>query len=178
MTLSEILSEALNQLGNSTDAQVKDTYKEQHTAYANDAQHDLARFIHQYRTDTLSIVDGVLDLSALPKECVKVSSVKKSSTSYSFTAGDDRTKINISGLTAGEVSVTYEYAPDDIVYDQDVPDLPSAMHKLIPVYIAARENMGKDIPRATALFEIYEKGKRQARSNVGGSDSFKIINIY
>ncbi len=181
MTLTQILSEALVQLNLETDAQNAKAYKKKHTLYANEGAQDLALYLKLRRTDQLTLTSGALDLSALPRQCIRVLSVARGGTEYEFYYGAASGTIQVPYLTDGAVDVTYRYAPNDMTSDSDEPDIPKYLHKLLPTYIAGREHTTDDPTqqsRAKAYFELYEAGRRRARTNAGETDAFRIVNKF
>ncbi len=67
MTLKELLTGALLQLDRGTDAQTLESWRDKLTRYLNDAMIDLTSELQPRRSDTLTLVNGVLDLTQLPR---------------------------------------------------------------------------------------------------------------
>ena len=117
MTLQELLTSALQQLGRGTDAQTLESWRDKLTRYLNDAVDDLAAVIRPRRTDTAALENGVLRLSALPRRCIKVLSVARGDKRYPFYYGTGTDNIRVPGLKDGDVLVCYRYAPEHMQAD-------------------------------------------------------------
>ena len=180
LSLEQIIANALKQIGHSSDAQKTSEWNDQFMNYANEAQLDLARHARKKRTEDLVVTDGMILRTSFARELLKVSSVKSGSTSYGFTA-EDPAAISITGLDAGTVSVTYEYAPEDMKDGQEFPDIPESLHAAIPLYISYRYYMTKDESqqrRAIMFFDAYERMKKNYSGNLGGSDQYSLLNVF
>lgn len=181
MNLSTILSEALVQLGQANDQQMKKHYDEKHKLYANDCLLDLAYYYHLRKTETITVSDGVFDLSTLESLCKRVSSVSRDDVSYSFYLGAATGYIKIPDMTDGSAEITYEYIPDKLEDDSAYPDVPEQLHNLFPLYIAGRDRAAgnrEEQQRATTFFQLYENGKKTARASVGEADAYTIFNKF
>ena len=95
MTLQELLTSALQQLGRGTDAQTLESWRDKLTRYLNDAVDDLAAVIRPRRTDMAALENGVLRLSALPRRCIKVLSVARGDKRYPFYYGTGTDNIRV-----------------------------------------------------------------------------------
>lgn len=180
LSLEQIITNALEQTGNSSDAQKTSEWNDRFTVFANEAQLDLARHVRKKRTDDLAVTDGKIMLSAFPREVLKVSSVKVGGSACGFTA-EDSDSILISGASSGTATVTYEYAPADMKDGQEFPDVPGSLHAAIPLYIAYRFYMSKDASyrdRAFMAKEKYDQMKKDYRGNIGGSDQSSLLNVF
>lgn len=181
MNLTTILSRALTELGYKDDQQMKSKRGTQHKMYANDCLIDLAYYLHLRRTETVTVSDETVDLSALERICKRVSSISRDDVAYQFYLGRSTGGIRVPGITDGSVDVTYEYIPNNLEDDTGFPDVPEQLHSLFPIYIAARDRAAgnrEEQQRASFFFELYESGKRKARKSMGEADAYTIINKY
>ena len=80
MTLKELLTGALLQLDRGTDAQTLESWRDKLTRYLNDAMIDLASELQPRQMDELTLTNGSLDLSKLPRDVVKVLALTREST--------------------------------------------------------------------------------------------------
>lgn len=177
LTLEQIVANALGQIGQSTDAQKTSNWNNDFFAYANEAQLDLACRVKRKRTDDLVVTDGVILLSDFPREVLKVSSIKVGSTSYAFSV-ESAGSITVSGVTSETVSVTYEYAPQDMQDGQEYPDIPASLHAAIPLYISYRYYMTRDQSKAAMFKTQYDQMKSRASGDIGGSDQYALLNVF
>lgn len=179
MTLEQIITSALKETGDSTDAQTTDAFYDKYRDYANDAMLDIARHIRQSRSENVPVANGVILISDLSKGVCKVSSVTVAGTSYGFSFATPG-KINI-GTVSGTATVVYEYAPTNMQDGIESPDVPEHFHALIPIYMAYRVNLAKDPTyqrRAEGFRDLYEQSKRRIAAQNGGADQYKIINKF
>lgn len=177
LTLEQIISNALGQIGESTDAQKTSEWNDPFLTYANEAQLDLARRVRRKRTDNLVVTGGKIQRSDFTREVLKVSSIKAGSTAYNFSE-EDPEAVTVSGLTSGTVSVTYEYAPADMKDGQEYPDIPASLHAAIPLYISYRYYMTRDQSKAQMFKYAYDAMKSGANSNIGGDDKYALLNLF
>jgi len=178
MTLVNILTRALVELGRKTDAQSMDAWREKLTIFANDGCADLAEYLNLKRTDTVTATDGIVKLSDLERGCRKIVSASQNGSSLSVTETNDSKTINVG--SSGEVQVTYRYIPKDMENDIDSPDVPEALHRLIVTYVVYRDHLSLDPSmqgRATAILQVYERGRMNARKKYGESDIYSIYNV-
>jgi len=177
LTLEQIVANALEQIGHSSDAQKTSEWNDQFFAYANEAQLDLARHVRKKRTDDIIVAGGKILRTDFPREVLKVSSIKMDGTAYGFSA-EDSDSITVSGLQVGTVSVTYEYAPDNMKDGQDYPDIPCSLHMAIPLFISYRYYMTKDQGKAAMFKDQYDQFKKNVNQNIGGSEQFSFLNVF
>jgi len=177
LTLGQIVTNALEQIGHSSDAQKTSEWIDRFKAFANEAQLDLARHVRKKRTDDIEVVDGKILRTDFPREVLKVSSIKVDGTAYGFSA-EDSDSITVAGLQAGTASVTYEYAPADMKDEQEYPDVPGSLHAAIPQFISYRYYMTNDQGKAMMFKNAYEEIKNKVPGNIGGSDQYSLLNVF
>lgn len=152
MTLNEIIAASLGMLDRGTDAQTIEFYSTKFTAYANSAIKRIAEAYRPERTDTVESDSG-FDLSSLKRSCVVVKSVRQNGRNVRWGHAElDRMWCDASG----EVEVTYIFYPAPLVNATDRPELPEAVHRLIPEYVAARQ-LGSD-PNAAIHYQEFNAG--------------------
>jgi len=179
MTLKELLTGALLQLDLGTDAQTLESWRDKLTRYLNDALIDLTGELQQRRTDELTLKAGELDLSALPRDLVKVIALSRAGTRLPFYYGLSTAKLCVPATEDGTVLVTYRYVPELLKVDTDVPDLPEWCHGALIGYAVGRERASGDansIAAARACFELYNAAKRLMRAQRGELDAYAIEN--
>lgn len=176
MTLVDIITRALVELGRNTDAQSTGAWKDKLTLFANEGMEDLADYLDIKRTDTVTAVDGRIDLKDLSRRCNKVISASKGTKAVTVTE-------SVTGFVAvsdsGEMNVTYRYLPDELKNDTDVPDIPEWLHPLLVTYVVYRDHLTLDPSqqaRANVFGQMYERGKLNARKKLGESDVYSIYN--
>lgn len=177
MTLNEITTAALAQLGRSTDSQTIETWRQTFTRYANDAIKDLAETMQLYRTDTVPVVNGVINTAKLPYCCYRVLSVDDST---QFRPGNSSEEI-IFDTKADSAAVKYRYIPEAIENPSFSPGLPEHTHPLIVLYIVARERSSGDTSTQQGsgiYFELYNAEKARLRPHLGDPDAYKILNRW
>lgn len=178
MTLVNIITQALIELGRTTDAQQMEAWKQKFTVFANDGMRDLAEYLELRKTDTVTAGDGRISVSDLSNACVKVVGVTQNGADIPFNMGRTSNEIEVSG--SGEMQVEYRYIPNDIKNNTDQPGIPVHLHPLLVSYIVYREHLTADPTmqrRANAFYQIYESGKRQARKTLGEADIYSIYNV-
>jgi len=180
MTLNDILVSALAQLDRGHDSQTLDTWRNKLTRFANEAVYDIAMAVRPYRTDTLTVTEGMADLSQLPRGCVKVCSVMQQGASRVFYRGVGSDVLRVPGAE-GTVSVTYQYVPREMSLPTDEPELPAHCQGPIVTYVVGRERASGDVSTqggAGVYFEIYNAAKRQLRTHRGERDVYCIRNRW
>lgn len=181
MTLQELLTGVLQQLDRGTDAQTVEVWRDKLCAFLNDAIIDLTGELMLRRTDELPITDGCIDLSRLPRGCVKVCALHVGGRRWPFYYGTGSQTLRVPGAPDGTAVITYRYIPQRLSADTDVPDLPEWTHDYLVLYAVGRERAGGDaasISAARACFELYNAAKRQLRPHVGESDAYALENCY
>lgn len=182
MTLNDIIVAALAQLDRGHDAQSLDVWRDKLTRFANEAVQDLAGAYSPRTTEAITVNNGVLDISGLSNECVRVYKVARDGIALSFFASDTgKLQVN-TGETGGvQVDVTYRYAPADMTSPTDVPALPSYMHGLIVCYVVGRERAAGDVSLqrgGNVYFQMYQAGKAGIRPHLGDAESYRIVNRW
>ncbi len=177
MTLVNIITRALIELGRGTDAQSTEAWRDKLLLFANDAVTDLAEYLELRRTDPVTAADGKFSVSDLSRPCLKVVSVMQNGRAVSFTQSGSSKEVAVS--SNGELQVEYRYAPKEMANDIDSPDVPENLQGLIVSYVVYREHLTADPTmqrRADAFYQLYETGKRKARKTLGESDTYSIYN--
>lgn len=179
MTLKELLTGALLQLDRGTDAQTLESWRDKLTRYLNDAMIDLASELQPRRTDELTLTNGSLDLTKLPRDVVKVLALTRESTRLPFYYGASTDQLRVPAVPDGAVNVTYRYMPEAMRVDTDIPDLPEWCHGALISYAVGRERASGDansLGAARACFELYNAAKRLMRASRGEMDAYAIVN--
>ena len=179
MTLKELLTGALLQLDRGTDAQTLESWRDKLTRYLNDAMIDLTSELQPRRSDTLTLTNGVLDLTNLPRSVVKVIALSRAGTRLPFYYGAGTELLRVPAVADGEVLVTYRYMPKLLNEDTQVPELPEWSHGAMIGYAVGRERASGDagsIASARACFELYNAAKRMMRAHRGELDAYAIEN--
>ncbi len=176
MTLIQIISSALEQLGHTTDSQTQEEGRNKFTQLANEGMFDLGAAIKLRRTDELTVDDnGEIDITGLPYICSKIISVKQGDTSVNFNRGSGTYSIKVDA--AGTVQVEYYYLPKEMSSDTDVPGIPANLHHLIVLFITAREHSTANVDtqnRYNALYNMYRDGKAQAARHYGEPENYTV----
>ncbi len=179
MTLNDIIISALAQLDREHDTQTIKIYRERLTRYANDAQNDLAWTIGLMRTDIVEPSHGVLDLSTLPRNCIRIEKIMQFGREVPFRAGD---KPNLVLLPYDSTAaVIYRYSPKPLAAATDVSELSESLHPLIVTYVVGRERIGGDVSTqggGNIYLSMYNSAKQKLRGYLKDSDSFRIANRY
>ena len=183
MTLQELLTATLQQLDRGTDAQTLESWRDKLTRYLNDAVADLTGVIKPFRTDDAVIENGMVDLAALPRRCIKVLRLMRGETRLPFYYGVGSDKIHVPAVTDGPVRICYRYLPEAMRADTDEPDLPERYDAdgAIVLYAVGRERAagdGSSIAAARACFELYEMAKRRIRNHAGEDEAYRLLNCY
>jgi hypothetical protein len=179
MTLKELLTGALLQLDRGTDAQTLESWRDKLTRYLNDAMIDLTGELQPRRSDPLTLTNGMLDLSALPRSVVKVIALSRADTRLPFYYGAGTELLRVPAVADGEVMVTYRYMPPMLKVDTDIPELPEWSHGALIGYSVGRERASGDaasIASSRACFELYNAAKRMMRAHRGELDAYAIEN--
>lgn len=178
MTLNDIIVSALAQLDRGHDAQTMDTFRARLTDFANDAQSDIARAISFTRTDTVQPSNGIVELTQLERDCIKVTKTMQLGHEVKFMRGD-------TGVIAlpydSSAEITYICEPKPLVASTDVSELPAYTHGLIVSYVVGRERMSGDTSTqrgANIYLSMYEAAKNKLRPHYGDSESYRIQNRY
>lgn len=177
MTLMQIISAALQQLGYATDAQTQKVWRDKFTQLANEGMLDLGEAIKLRRTDSIPVTGGEINLDDLPFECVKVRGVSQNGADVSYSRGSATGKLAVSAT--GEVSVEYQYVPAAMSYDTDKPGIPERLHNLLVTYICACHHMGANVDtqnRYNPLYSKYLSGRAAAKRYYDEPIGHSIIN--
>ena len=178
MTLNDIIVSALAQLDRGHDEQTVELYRKRLTAYANEAQSDLARTMQLTKTEYADPTDGVVDLGALSENCIRVENVMQEGHRVPFRTGDDGRLLLPYDSPA---AITYRYDPKPLVSPGDVSVLNESVHPLIVSYVVGRERIGGDVTTqrgGNIYLAMYDAGKARLRGYIRDHDSFMITNRY
>lgn len=179
MTLTDIITRALEQLRRGTDSQTINDYRSRYTQYANEAQQDLAKDFPIYRYETVNVEDNTIDLNSLERWCTKLISIRKGAKDVAFDAADESGIISVS--ENGDIRICYRYLPKPLDNLTDVPDLPEHLHQCIVTYVVARDITEGDASTqggASVYFELYRDQKRRLmRGGYGTPMSYKLVNM-
>lgn len=178
MTLVNIITQALTELGRTTDAQQMESWKDKFTVFVNDGMRDIAEYLELRKTDTVTAAAGKISVSDLSSACVKVVGVTQNGAEIPFRTGPASDRIEVSG--DGEMEVEYRYIPNELKNNTDKPGIPEYLHPLLVSYVVYREHMTADPTmqrRANAFYQMYESGKLQARKTLGEADTYSIFNV-
>ncbi|MBR3381627.1 MAG: hypothetical protein IKG85_01115 [Clostridia bacterium] len=178
MTLNDILVSALAQLDRGHDAQTMDVFRARLTGFANEAQSDIARALGFSRTEEVVPDNGIVELSALTHECVKVRKAVQLGREVRFMRGDTG---SIALPYNEPAKITYICEPKPLSSPSDVSELPAHTHGLIVSYVVGRERMSGDVSTqrgGNIYLSMYEASKSKLRPHVGDSESYRIVNRY
>lgn len=183
MTLQELLTASLQQLDRGTDAQTLENWRDKLTRYLNDAVLDLSAMLKPRRTDNALLQDGKIDLSALPRRCVKVLTLTRGARRFPFYYGAGTDLIHVPAVSDGEIAVCYRYLPEPMRADTDEPDLPEMfdVDGAIILYAVGRERAAGDaasIGAARGCFELYQLAKRNLFAHAGEAEAYRFENRY
>lgn len=182
MTLNDIIIASLTQLDRGHDAQTLEIWRDKLTRFADEAIIDLSTVIKPRRTDSVAVVDGVFTVHSLPRQCIKILSVKKDNVFLFFKEGDSSDEICVPSISAADtVDVTYIYVPGTLSSGSDEPEIPKHYHSLIVCYVIARERSSGEVSiqrGGNIYFQMYEAGKRSIRPHFGGADNYKLLNRW
>lgn len=178
MTLNDIMISALAQLGRGQDANTIEAFQKSFTDYANDAQSDIARAMRFSKTETHAAVNGILELTELSRDCIRVLRTVQLGREVRFLQGSGG---EIALPYNDPVTVTYRCEPLRMTLPSDVSELPEYTHPLMVSYIVARERMAGDVSTqggANIYISMYEAAKQKLRPHIGEHESYEIINRW
>ena len=178
MTLVNIITQALTELGRTTDAHQMESWKDKFTVFVNDGMRDIAEYLELRKTDTVTAAAGKISVSDLSDACVKVVSVTQDGAEIPFNMGSTSDEIEVP--VEGKMQVEYRYIPKYMRNNTDKPGIPEHLHHLLVSYVVYREHMTADPTmqrRSNAFYQMYETGKRQAKKTLGEDDTYSIHNV-
>lgn len=181
MTLTELINLALAELEHPSDTAALPLWREKLTGFANDAIDDLTRSLRPWRRDPATIANGTIDLATLPRTVSKVLGVERGGLRMPFYYGPNTMTLHLKGVQDGPVHVVYRYLPNALSQPTDVPELPSACHPLIVLYMVARFEMHNDaqgLNHANTVMALYERRKRRLRMDMDEPAGYAILNRY
>ena len=176
MTLNDILISALAQLDRGRDAQTMENYRDRLMDYTNDAQSDIAKAIGFTKTETVVPSNGIVDISELSRNCIKVVKTCQMGHEVRFMRDDT----GVIALPYNEpATVTYRCEPARLITPTDKSELPVHTHGLMVFYIVGRERMAGDPSTqsgSSIYMSMYEAAKARLRPGVGNFSSYRIVN--
>ena len=181
MTLSELIEQALSELDHPADTAALPLWREKLTVFANDAIDDLTRSLRPWRRDPATLQNGQIALSALPYSVSKVLRVERDGLRVPFYYGTNTMTLCVKGLKDGPVSVVYRYLPAALAAASDEPQLPSACHPLIVLYMVGRFTVHEDaqgLSQANMMLSLYETRKRRLKLDFDEPTGYAIFNRY
>lgn len=174
MTLSEIISAALTELGRGHDARSVDNYKLKFTRYANDALCDIATSFRLMRSEDVRISGSTIDILDFERPCLKLCAITQDGHMLHYTFNDASGIACVRGT--GLCKAVYRYVPKKLSLPSDVPEIPEFMHGLIVCYVTGRERMSGDTSTqrgADAYLGLYEAEKSRLLAAYCSSDSIE-----
>ena len=177
MTVRELINSALGELEHPENTAALPLWEEKLKRFANEALVDLYKTFRPWRRDTLPLVNGTLDLSALPYTVGKVLGVERSGMRVPFAYGTNTGTLRVPGVQDGPMTVVYRYLPNRLVEDNDEPELPAACHPLIVLYMVGRFSMANDaqgLNRMSAALSLYEARKRRLKLDLDEPVDYQI----
>ncbi len=181
VTVLELIQSALAELEHPEDTAALPLWKEKLLRFANEALVDLYETFRPWRRDTLPLVNGTIDLTALPYTAAKVLGTERSGMRVPFCFGADTNTLKVPGVQDGPMTVVYRYLPKTLVLDSDEPELPAACHPLIVLYMVGRFSMVNDaqgLNRASAAMSLYETRKRRLKLDLDEPTDYRITCRY
>lgn len=177
VTALELIQNALGELEHPGDTAALPLWKEKLLRFANEALVDLYETFRPWRRDPLPLVNGAIDLSALPYKVGKVLGVERGGVRVPFSYGTDTNTLRLRGIPDGTMTVVYRYLPEPLVADTDEPVLPAACHPLIVLYMVGRFSLINDaqgMNHASAALSLYETRKRRLKLDFDEPTDFAI----
>ena len=181
MTVLELIEGALAELEHPADSAALPMWKETLLRFANEAIADLTVTFHPWRRDPLPLAGGIIDLRALPYRPGKVLGVERGGMRVPFYFGADTNTLYIPGVPDGPMTVVYRYLPKALVLDTDEPELPTACHPLIVLYMVGRfslKNEAQGMNRASAALALYDTRKRRLKLDLDEPTDYAIVNRF
>jgi len=181
VTALELIQSALGELDHPEDTAALPLWKEKLLRFANEAVTDLFETFHPWRRDPLPLLNGVIDLTALPHPCGKVLGVERCGMRVPFYFDTDTNTLRVPNVADGTMTVVYRYLPRPLVLDTDEPELPAACHPLIVLYMTGRFSLVNDaqgLNHASAALALYETRKRRFRMDLDEPTGYSIDNRW
>ena len=182
MTLAGIITKALSDLDYGTDTHVMEKFTRKFTNFANDAMADIAESFKPTCIDTIINNGSPISFADLSRKCLKIIKISNDSNDVSWCLyGTD--KFIVLAEEGVEVKIEYQYVPNDMSSLTDEPDLPSYLHRLIPIYVVGRQRMVGDPyaqNSAGVHMQQYDNSKNKVLKNKhrGQPSSYKIYNKW
>ncbi len=177
VTVCELIQSALGELEHPENTAALPLWKEKLRRFANEALVDLYETFRPWRRDTLPLVNGTIDLSALPYTVSKVLGTERNGMRVPFAFGTDTNTLRVPGVQDGPMTVVYRYLPKTLVEDDDEPELPAACHPLIVLYMVGRFTLVNDaqgLNHASAAMSLYEARKRRLKLDLDEPTDYRI----
>lgn len=181
VTAIELIESALAELDHPDNTAALPLWKEKLLRFANEALVDLYETFRPWRRDSLPLIRGVLDLSALPYPVGKVLGTERHGLRIPFFYGENTNTLRVPGVPDGAMTVVYRYLPDPLVDDDDEPALPAACHPLIVLYMVGRftmENDAQGMNHASAAMSLYETRKRRLKLDFDEPTDYRITDRW
>lgn len=181
MTTLTLMQMVLRKLDRPTDNSTVALYKDRLMGYLNEALLDLTTEFRPWRRDSLTVTDGQADLSALPRDCLKVLAARIDEQRRLFYYGSTRSILVFPGVQSGTAEITYRYQPARLTELTDEPQLPSGLQGLLVEYAAARERSRFDAASQNAAkldLTLYREMKGKLKRTYAEPELSKIYHIY
>lgn len=179
MTLLEIIERALINLGEDTDADTVEEYKDEYgiVGYINHAYFAVVENDWKpYKTATVTLnADSMLDFSDIP-DLREIVSIKSGEVLPVVEYGEASDKIKVYTDASSDVDVKYYYSPDALANDDDEPVFPSQYHDALSDFAAYRILITGTLTRqqrAQAFYIDYAKKRGEIRE--AASKRLKIV---
>ncbi len=179
VTVRELIESALGELDHPDDCAELPLWQEKLLRFANEAVVDLYETFRPWRRDPLPLMNGALDLTALPYAVGKVLGTERGGMRIPFYYGADTNTLRVPGVPDGPMTVVYRILPKTLAEDDDEPELPAACHPLIVLYMVGRFCMLNDaqgLNHASSAMSLYETRKRRLKLDFDEPTDYQIIN--
>ena len=181
MTLTELISTALDRMGRNTGGTEK--YESKFKLYANEAIRKIAEKRRACRSETVTLVDESFNISSLEREVFEDGIVKildADGVALDFDQIVDGSGDITVDTEETSVTVVYRYVPSPLENSPDEPDLPTYLHGMIVYWICGCERSNGDpdtMEGAATDFQLFNQALNDVKpAKYGAPGSRKLLN--
>lgn len=183
MNVETILKESMALIGLPDDEETYKLWRTRLLHWCNEGLMDLGLTLRPWAREPMVIFGkGNLYTDGMSYQCVKVLAIEKGERHMDFYYGLSPQNLVIPGTEEGDmVDVVYRYMPRDLEEDWEEPELPEGCHRLLVLYIVAREKCQLDAGACTVgsySLALYEKMKKNWIRNQPPPWENQFYNMY
>lgn len=183
MNLETILKQSMTLIGLPEDQETYELWRPRLLHWCNEGLMDLGLTLRPWARESMMVSGrGNIYTDGAQYQCVKVLAIERGEKRLGFYYDLSPQVLLVPGTQEGDmVDMVYRYIPRDLTEDWEEPELPEGCHRLLVLYIVAREKCQLDAGACTVgsySLALYEKMKQNWVKNQPPPWENQFYNMY